>query len=199
VERHPERTIAWRELGKMGEPDPRRSDAGFVAKRLRAMRMTAPPLQAAFRAALVPLILIAAAACLMIGLSRPIMHVRWLVVFDAPVSVLGGIRALLDNGDLLLAVVLFAFSVAFPLLEIVLLLAIWLTLRRGRRPPAGLLAILQGLGRWSMLDVFVLALVIFAIKAQPLADARTAEALLPFLAAIALTAYGANVVKRACG
>ena len=146
---------------------------------------------------LAPATLLAAAACLVIGLSLPIMTVRWLVVFDHKISILSGIRALLDNGEILLALILFGFSVAFPLIKIALLLALWLTLRRGSRPSARFLLLLEAIGRWSMLDVFVLALVIFAVKAQPLADAQTAGALLPFVAAILLTACGAAIIRRA--
>ncbi|MBV9521456.1 MAG: paraquat-inducible protein A, partial [Alphaproteobacteria bacterium] len=99
--------------------------------------------------------------------------------------------------EILLALILFGFSVAFASLKKKLLLALWLALRRGRRPSARLLLYLEAIGRWSMLDVFVLALVIFAVKAQPLADAQTAGALLPFIAAILLTACGAAIIRRA--
>ena len=67
---------------------------------------------------------------------------------------------------------------------------------RSRRP-ARLLALLRSAGRWSMLDVFVLALVIFAVKAQPLAEVETASALLPFTLAILLTAFAAHRIQRA--
>jgi len=43
---------------------------------------------------LAPLALLAAALCLGAGVGLPIMHVRWLYVIDRPVSIVGGIRAL---------------------------------------------------------------------------------------------------------
>jgi paraquat-inducible protein A len=143
------------------------------------------------------LVLLVAATALLLGLSLPILHVRWLLIFNERVSILGGIRALIENGEVLLALVLFAFSVALPFAKIVLLFALWAALRRGRQPPARLLALLAAIGRWAMLDVFVVALVILALKAEPLADAETAGALAPFICAIFLTAYGARRLHRA--
>jgi paraquat-inducible protein A len=145
---------------------------------------------------LVPLALAAAAACLGAGLSLPIMHVRWLIVFDQPVSILGGIRALMSSGDIATSCLLLAVSVVFPIAKIAMLFIAWLALRRGRRISAWPAALLRAAGRWSMLDVLVVALVVFAIKAQPLADARIAAAVLPFVAAIGLMAYGGWEIER---
>jgi paraquat-inducible protein A len=148
---------------------------------------------------LAPLALAAAAGSLAAGLTLPIMHVRSLVIFERSVSILGGIRALLDSGDILLAAILFAFSAAFPAAKILLLLVAWVRARSGRPLSARFLGLLRSAGRWSMLDVFVLALVIFAVKARPLAEVETASALLPFTLAILLTAFAAHRIGRAGG
>jgi paraquat-inducible protein A len=145
----------------------------------------------------VPLVLSAAALCLVAGVSLPILRATRFVVFARPFSILDGVRALVDGGDWLVAGVIVCFSVVFPLLKIGALLVLWARLRRGRRLPSRIVAALQSLGKWSMLDVFVVALVIFAMKSQSLADANVAVAIYPFLAAIALTAYAAALVKRA--
>ncbi|HZS83789.1 MAG TPA: paraquat-inducible protein A [Stellaceae bacterium] len=178
----------------MTPPPPLGSRLRRTASRLKE---ALAPRRAARSYVLPPLTLVAAMAALIAGLSLPIMHVRWLGIFDHKISLLGGIAALYDDGEVVLAAILFAFSVAFPLAKIALLLAFWAARRAGRRPAAWLPALLQAIARWSMLDVFVLALAIFAIKAQPLADAQSAGAILPFVAAILLTSYGARLVERA--
>jgi paraquat-inducible protein A len=145
---------------------------------------------------LLPLALLLAAAGVVAGVSLPIMHVRWLFLLDRPVSILGGIAGLAKGGDYAAAALLLAFSVVFPLLKIAGLLACWLALLRGRHPPPWLLALPRLAGRWSMLDVLVVALIVFAIRAQPLADAEIAAAVLPFVAAVALIELARRAVER---
>jgi paraquat-inducible protein A len=144
----------------------------------------------------IPLVLVAAASCLVAGVSLPILDATSFLVLHRPFSILDGVRALFDDGDWLIAGVIFCFSVAFPLLKIGALFVLWARLRRGERPPSRVVALLQSVGKWSMLDVFVLALVIFALKSRSLADAHTAVAIYPFVAAIALTAYAGAVLRR---
>lgn len=143
-----------------------------------------------------PLILAAAAAFLFAGVSQPILSVSRFWVFSQPFSILDGIQALLDQGDWLLGSVIAGFSIAVPLAKIGVLLFLWTRALRGRPAPPRLVAVLEHLGKWSMLDVFVLALLIFAIKASPLVDAHVGAAVYPFVGAIFLTSYAAHVIAR---
>jgi uncharacterized paraquat-inducible protein A len=47
-----------------------------------------------------------------------------------------------------------------------------------------------------MLDVFVTALIVFALKTGSFTDAATAPALYPFVASIGLTAHASRVIAR---
>jgi paraquat-inducible protein A len=69
-------------------------------------------------------------------------------------------------------------------------------LRQGAPAPLRLIAAVESFGKWSMLDVFVVALVIFALKAGSFTDATTAPAVYSFIAAILLTAYGSRTIAR---
>jgi paraquat-inducible protein A len=144
----------------------------------------------------VPLALAAAAACLAAGVTWPIMRASRLVLFTRPFSILDGVQALLADGDWPIATIVVAFSIVFPLLKIGVLAVLWLQLRQGAPPSRRLIAAVERFGKWSMLDVFVVALVIFALKAGSFTDATTAPALYPFIAAIVLTAYGSRAVAR---
>ncbi|MBX6322275.1 MAG: paraquat-inducible protein A [Rhodospirillaceae bacterium] len=157
-----------------------------------------PPASAAGRrpGLYVPVLLLAAGACLGAGLVLPIMEVRSWIFFRRPFSILEGVRLLLEQREYVLGVVIGAFSVAFPAAKILLLLAVWLRLRRGRTAPRGWLTALEAVGRWSMLDVFVVALVIFAAKASLFADAEVKPAVAPFTAAVALTWLAGRAVRR---
>jgi paraquat-inducible protein A len=68
-------------------------------------------------------------------------------------SVIGGIGSLLSEGKYGISLVLFVFSILFPVVK---LSVIW-------KVPK----LLERLGKYSMIDVFVMALLILAIKGLP--------------------------------
>lgn len=103
---------------------------------------------------------------------------------------------LADDGEWLVAGIVFAFSVLFPAGKILAALVAWRRLRRGGRPPAWIVEGLPALGRWSMLDVFVVALIVFSVKASALGEASVEFAIVPFIAAIALTALATRRIDR---
>jgi paraquat-inducible protein A len=144
----------------------------------------------------VPLALAAAAVCLSAGVTWPIMRASRFVMFTQPFSILDGVQALVDDGDWAIATVIVVFSIVFPVLKIGVLAAVWVQLRRGTPPQPRLIAAAQSFGKWSMLDVFVVALVIFALKSRSFTDATTAGAIYPFIGAILLTAYSSRAVVR---
>ncbi|HEX5137939.1 MAG TPA: paraquat-inducible protein A [Planctomycetota bacterium] len=93
---------------------------------------------------------------------------RWLGLVDAPktYSVATGILRLLSGGNVAIGLVLLAFSALFPVSKLVVLRAALADACRGR--PAGRAHDLAArFGRYSMADVFVLALVVVASKSFP--------------------------------
>jgi len=145
----------------------------------------------------VPVVLLAAAACLVAGVSLPMLVVREFFVYGQKLSILDGVSALLGEGDWLLAGILALFSIALPLAKIGTLLVLWWRRRRGQVPHGWVLKSLEWSSRWAMLDVFVVALVIVLINAHAFTDAHMAGAVYPFLATVGLTAYAARVVASA--
>ena len=144
----------------------------------------------------VPLVLATAAACLTAGVTWPILRASRFVVFTRSLSMLDGVQALLASGDWLIATIIVAFSIVFPLLKIGALALLWARLQRGAPPQRRLIAAVESFGKWSMLDVFVIALIIFTLKAGSFTDASTAPALYLFIAAFLLTAYGSRTIAR---
>jgi len=117
----------------------------------------------------------AAHAMLGIGLCAPCMTVtprlgpvdalgRWLGLVDAPrtYSVASGVLRLLTGGNVAIGIVLLAFSVIFPVAKLVVLRACLAEGRQGRAH-----AIVARFGKYSMADVFVLALLVVASKSFP--------------------------------
>jgi paraquat-inducible protein A len=132
----------------------------------------------------------AVSGLLVAGWTLPIMTVHKLVFFAEEVSILKGARQLWDNGNFFLCVVVLAFSVAFPALKMLVALTLWYGADARGPDLAGLLGWLEAIGRWSMLDVFVVALTIVAIQISIVSDVTTHAGLYVFTAAVVLSMAG---------
>lgn len=82
------------------------------------------------------------------------------------VSILGGILTLFRGGEFFLGALLLLFSVIFPLWK---LGVVWATLQSQRygEDSQEMLKFVDKLGKYSMLDVLVLALIVVTIKGLP--------------------------------
>jgi paraquat-inducible protein A len=147
-------------------------------------------------ARLAPIALIGAAICLAAGIMLPIMRVSRLFVFYRPISIIDAVQILFADGEWMTATVIALFSIVVPAGKIGALLLAWIRLRRGDSIPTRLLWALDNLGRWSLLDVLVVALVIVVLKSGSFTDASSAPAIYPFVAAVFLTAFGSRAVLR---
>ncbi|MHA1152288.1 MAG: paraquat-inducible protein A [Alphaproteobacteria bacterium] len=132
----------------------------------------------------------AVSGLLVAGWTLPIMTVHKLVFFAEEVSILAGARQLWDNGNPFLCLVILAFSVAFPALKMLVALTLWYGADARGPDLAGLLGWLEAFGRWSMLDVFVVALTIVAIQISIVSDVTTHAGLYVFTAAVVLSMAG---------
>ncbi len=127
--------------------------------------------------------LLLVALLLVFGWTLPIITVRRFLILEDPVSILGGLQVLWSAGHLLLAVVIGLFSVVLPLLKLVLALWRWY----GPRSGPALLRVLGGLewlGRWAMLDVFVVALGVVAVHVSLIGSVITQPGLYAFVAGV---------------
>jgi paraquat-inducible protein A len=115
-----------------------------------------------------------------IGLFGPCMTIQpsfgeyhWLVEYFKPdtakpttYSIWSGILHLFRDGDVLVGIIVFVFSVVFPVWKLCVL---WAGANWEESKPAGygVLKLVANLGKVSMLDVFVVALLVLAIKGLP--------------------------------
>ena len=88
--------------------------------------------------------------------------------FSAPrqVSIAGGIATLLSEGEYIIGLVILIFSILFPIGKLCILWAIAQT-KHSQISQTGLAKLIDRLGKFSMLDVFVLALLVIALKRLP--------------------------------
>jgi len=130
--------------------------------------------------------ILAAFVLLLIALSMPLMTVEKMVFWKNDYSVIAGVHGLWERGQYALAIILFFFSIVFPLVKLAALGLIW-TVRLAEEKRQAVLHWLGILGKWSMLDVFVVAILIVLVKLGPLAKIRPQRGVYWFAAAIFLS------------
>ncbi|MEZ6121920.1 MAG: paraquat-inducible protein A [Planctomycetaceae bacterium] len=102
-------------------------------------------------------------------------------------SILGGTIDLLSHGNWLVGGVVLLFSIVFPLTKIVLLLELSLLNFLHRRHKATTLRIMEHVGKWSMMDVMLLAFLVMLVKLGNLVHFEFGPAVLAFVACVTMS------------
>ena len=129
-------------------------------------------------------VVLLAGVLLVLGWTLPIMTVERLWFLSERVSILQGTAELWRHGDLFLFAVIVVFSVVFPLLKLGLALYLWYQADAGSALLDHALGWIEQLGRWSMLDVFVVALLVVAIQASLISEVAMHAGIYVFTAAV---------------
>ena len=94
---------------------------------------------------------------------------------------------LLRHGDWFVGTLVLVFSVVFPLTKIVLLLELSLLGLLGRRHKALTYRIMEHAGRWSMMDVMLLAWLVMLVKLGTLVQFHFGPAVIAFVGCVAMS------------
>jgi len=132
---------------------------------------------------------------LVIGLFAPIMTLRKFLFWKNEMSIYTGLIGLFDDGHYGLFFILLIFSVCFPLTKIFTLAFVWYGQFLGEEKRKTLLRRIEALGRWSMLDVFVVALLVVTIKLGILAEVEV-HAGVYFFAGSVLASMAASLLMN---
>lgn len=165
-----------------------------VRSKARPLRQFGP-----LRGLAIGVMIIGATACLMLGLTMPVIELTYFYVWTDTHSFLSITRALCAENELFLAGILVTFSMLFPAIKLVFLLIAYADMAAGRGTRRRALDRISWLGKWSMLDVLVLALVIFYIKASALAEATTLPGIYFFSGAVLMTMMAYAMVEHSHG
>ena len=135
------------------------------------------------------IILYIATLLLAVGLVSPIMTIEKFFILRNTFSVLSGVVELLKSGQLLLSAIIFGFSIVIPILKMLVLFRLTNSARRHCDDTHRYLKLMHDYGRWSMLDVFVVALLIVIVKLGPIANVQVHFGLFAFCSAMLVTSY----------
>ncbi len=132
-------------------------------------------------------LLLAALALFIAGIFRPFTSVTKLWLFENQISVFKGLVTLWHGGELFLFLILFLFTVLFPFIKINALLVLWLRPHLAEEQARKMLHFVSHLGKWSMLDVFIVAILVLTVKSGGLASIKVQDGFFMFFASVMLT------------
>ncbi len=130
------------------------------------------------------------------GLFRPFTQVTKLWLFDDDVSVYTGLITLFQERELFLFGILLIFTVVFPFVKITTLLGLWLKPGLKIQHMAKVYGFVANLSKWSMLDVFVVAVLVVLIRSGGVATIKAQDGLLLFCASVVLTQIASEWTGR---
>jgi paraquat-inducible protein A len=134
---------------------------------------------------LLSMAIIAASISLALGLTLPGIRLTRFYFFSTEYSLISTVYTLISRNQMFLGTIVFIFSIMLPVFKLGYLVVLTTMpddiLREYRHVKA-----LEWLGKWSMHDVLVLALMIFFIKSQGVYDAKSLPGVYFFTAAVLL-------------
>ena len=140
-------------------------------------------------------LIIAAAICYIPANALPVLRTNTLGTSEAD-TILGGVVFLYTSGSWPLALIVLIASVMIPLGKLVALAYLLITVQRrslgSNRERSRLYRMVEFIGRWSMLDVFVDTFTVALVQLQPLMSVEPGVGVLFFAAVVVLTMLAAE-------
>jgi paraquat-inducible protein A len=139
-------------------------------------------------------LLIAAMVCYVPANLLPMMHTSSLFGSESD-TIMSGVVYFWTSGSWYLALVIFIASILVPMLKmialVVLLVSVQLRSRWQQDQRARLYRLVEAVGRWSMLDIYVVALIVALVQLQALATIEPGAGAIAFGAVVVLTMFAA--------
>ena len=139
--------------------------------------------------------IIIATLLLVVGLISPMLTMSQFYFFESSFSVIGGVWSLLLDGQVILAVIIALFSIVLPFLKLGLLYSA--TLGKDSEQQKKMLTLMHDYGRWAMLDVMVVAILIVTVKLGAVASIETHWGLYVFALAVLLIMVLTHIITKA--
>lgn len=140
-------------------------------------------------------LVIAAAICYIPANALPVLNTTTLGTSEGD-TILGGVAFLYTSGSWPLALVVLVASVMIPLGKIVALVYLLVSVQRrsiaSNHERTRLYRMVEFIGRWSMLDVFVDAFTVALVQLQPLMSVEPGAGVLFFATVVVLTMLAAE-------
>lgn len=135
-------------------------------------------------------------ALLVSGATLPFFTFTKFYFFDDTFSLFSGIFHLLEVGEPVLFMLIFAFSILLPVYKLYLLYRLINDAQLDEKQRHRYIHLLQVLGKWSMLDVFVVAMLIMTVKLGVIASVEAHIGLYLFSSGVLASMFLTHMVSR---
>ncbi len=144
--------------------------------------------------------LLAGVGLFLAGVLSPIFTLEKFFLVRNTVSIVDACAQLFQEGHYTLFVIVGGFSVVLPILKFVLLWMFWFSTDRHRQRVSGFVHWVALYGKWSMLDVFVVAILLVTVKLGAIASVHVHPGLYAFAASVVVTmvatAHAMGIARR---
>lgn len=140
--------------------------------------------------------LLLALGFLIAGIFLPFTSVTKLWIFENQVSVFQGLITLFKESEIFLFLILFVFTVCFPIVKICALLALWFHRGLTAEQAKSFFKFVSNMGKWSMLDVFVVAILVLTVKSGGVASIKVQSGFFLFFVSVMLTQFASMWTAR---
>jgi paraquat-inducible protein A len=136
---------------------------------------------------IINLLLIATLITLVIGITAPLLTLEKFYIFENQITLISAVEQLYEKKEWLLFTVFGLFSICLPFVKITSLLAILHIPHNSGTILDKILRGIEQIGKWAMLDVFVVALLLVSVKLGALAKVTVHYGVYVFAASVLLT------------
>ena len=147
-------------------------------------------------AKIIQLLLVITLVLFIAGISLPILTITKLLIVSNEVSILTGLLHLFEEQQYFIFIVILLFSIVLPLLKLYYLYLLSAKKAVENEKYSKYLHLMHRYGRWSMLDVFVIAVLIMTVKLGALASVYIESGMFFFTAAVILLMIITSVMVR---
>jgi len=120
------------------------------------------------------------------GICLPMISITKFMVISNDFSIISAIHELWRNGQILLFIAVAGFSVVLPIMKIMVLFKLLSIKLSNNLKTQRYLHLMHEYGRWAMLDVMVVAVLIVTVKLGPIVSIKVHSGLFVFGAAVLL-------------
>ena len=143
-------------------------------------------------------VLVATLGALIAGLLLPAITVRSLFI-SQEFSLVESVLSFLGQGDWFLFIFTFLFSVVFPVVKLVTGIALWFFLDATSSYARPVLGWLATFSKWSMLDVFIIALIVLVADGRLLTSADIQIGAIVFSVAVLISTWATRRLSALAG
>ncbi|MDR3406087.1 MAG: paraquat-inducible protein A [Chthoniobacter sp.] len=124
----------------------------------------------------------------------PVLRIESSLKGEQQNTILSGVIQFWRDGDYPVALIIFTASVVIPILKVLAIIALCLAARSGRSPHAmtRLYRLTEYVGRWSMVDVFVVAILVGVVQLGSVLRIDPGAGAVAFASVVVLTMLAAR-------